>query len=137
MQGYPNYSWGYNPYLQGTQMSLPTYQQPQMQQQMSQTQMSGRFVNDVAEITANDVPMTGTYAIFPKQDMSEIYAKAWDSNGQIKTIRFKADIPSAEPIKPSETSPVDFTEVNERLDRIEKILSARNSRTKKEAGTDD
>ena len=136
MQPYLNYSWpnNYNPYLQPTQMSASNYQQPQIQQQ-NVTCMNGRFVNDMNEITANDVPMTGSYAIFPKNDMSEIYAKAWNANGQITTMTYKLSKPE-EP-KQVEHAQVDLTEVNDRLDRIEKILAARSTKTRKEANADD
>ena len=33
--------------------------------------------------------MTGAPAFFPKQDLSEIYVKAWNSNGTLDTVVFK------------------------------------------------
>ena len=32
--------------------------------------------------------MDGSISMFPMQDGSAVYGKFWDSNGQIKTIRF-------------------------------------------------
>lgn len=138
MNQYQPYSFNqFNPYLQGTQMSQPNYQQYQQpQRQMFPTGLSGRYIADPSEITANDVPMTGSYALFPKNDMSEIYAKAWDANGQIRTLTFKMENPTPEQEKQPETAKIDFTELNERLDRIEKILSAR-QKTKREVTLDD
>lgn len=52
----PNYYLA-NPYLQNQTM----YQQPVQQPYSS---LSGKYVNDFAEITANDVPMNGIPAIF-------------------------------------------------------------------------
>lgn len=43
----------------------------------------------VEQITANDVPMDGSVAIFPKQDMSEIYTKSWNADGTIRTVVYK------------------------------------------------
>ena len=47
------------------------------------------MVQSVEQITADDVPMNGSVAFFPKQDMSEIYAKSWGADGIIRTIVFK------------------------------------------------
>ena len=47
------------------------------------------MVLSVENITANDVPMDGTVAFFPKQDLSEIYAKQWAANGTINTVVYK------------------------------------------------
>lgn len=70
--------------LYGQQMP---YQMPQMQQQIPG--VVGRVVNGANEITANDVPMNGSFAFFPMQDMSAIYAKSWNADGTIRTIAFK------------------------------------------------
>lgn len=73
--------------LAGTQMSLPNVQQQQFQQ--IPTGINGKVVPSVENITANDVPMDGSIAFFPRQDMTEIYAKSWNSDGTIRTIVFK------------------------------------------------
>lgn len=96
-----------NPYLQNPYLQQRFYQQPQQYQQMQQLQqptqqiqqpqfqsqqlpqLIGRPVNQVEEITANDVPMNAPYALFPKSDLSEIYLKSWTANGTIQTIAFK------------------------------------------------
>lgn len=51
--------------------------------------INGKMVLSVENITANDVPMDGTVAFFPKQDLSEIYAKQWAANGTINTVVYK------------------------------------------------
>lgn len=91
-----NYMSMQNPYadrmsfLQNYQQSL---QQPmQMNQQPMPQQIAGingRVVQAVENINANEVPMDGSMAFFPKQDMSEIYVKSWNANGRIKTIVYK------------------------------------------------
>ena len=40
-------------------------------------------------IQASDVPMNMPYALFPKNDLSEIYLKSWNANGTIQTVVFK------------------------------------------------
>lgn len=89
-----NYT-GYNPY-QYNQMRFPEQQpiqQPVQQMQQPnlpvQTGVNGRIVTAVEQITANDVPMDGSMAFFPKQDLSEIYVKGWSADGTIKTIVYK------------------------------------------------
>lgn len=54
--------------------------------------LSGRFLNDFSEITANDVPMDGRSAVFVKNDKSEIQLREWSPNGQIVTTSYKAQI---------------------------------------------
>lgn len=87
---YPQY--GYNPYFQ-----QPRIQQPQIEpvqtvnqfQQQIPSGINGRVVQSVEMITANDVPMDGSAAFFPMQDMSAIFAKSWNADGTIKTVIFK------------------------------------------------
>lgn len=83
-----------NPYMdRAVQM-----QQFQQGQQMIPSQMSGAYqhpgligkvVNDVSMVSPNDVPMDGNIAIFPKNDMSEIYCKQWKQDGTIQTVVYK------------------------------------------------
>lgn len=93
------YGQNYNNYMpyQYQQRFEPVqqYQQPAQQMfnqqpfQQPQPALNGRVVAAVENITANDVPMDGSVAIFPKQDMSEIYAKSWNADGTIKTVVYK------------------------------------------------
>ena len=94
-----------NPYLQQNQQRYGNpYQQPvqqmqsqqfaynQMQQvlqQIQQPQLIGHIVDGQETIQASDVPMNAPYALFPKNDLSEIYLKSWTANGTIQTIVFK------------------------------------------------
>ena len=91
MQQIPRYNG-----MQYQQMQQPVYQNPVQQaptqQQAAAPQLIGRTVNSVDEITANDVPMNYPYAIFPKNDLSEVYLKSWTPNGTIQTITFKPEI---------------------------------------------
>ena len=58
--------------LQQFQQSLQAQQPQQPQQQFQQMPMgiSGRVVPNAEAIAANDVPMDGSVAFFPMQDMS-------------------------------------------------------------------
>lgn len=93
------YQNGYNPMLSPQQRLMQMEQQyPQFSQQNQFMQQPvqqqpqgivGKIVNDFSELTANDVPMNGSAAFFPKTDGSEIQARAWTSNGTIQTVVYK------------------------------------------------
>ena len=79
----------YNQFLpQGFQQE---YQQPQFSgaAQNQTIPMYGRIVPSVESIAPNEVPMDGNAAFFPKQDLSEIYAKSWGADGKIYTRLYK------------------------------------------------
>ena len=83
-----------NPYmdrmaqLQQYQQNLQPAQIPGAYPQQPQG-IIGRSVNDFSEITANDVPMDGRSAVFPKNDMSEIQVRTWGNDGKIITTSYK------------------------------------------------
>ena len=91
------YTPGYNPYqynpvqrFQEQQLpQQPVQQIPQQQNLQIQAGINGRMVAAVEQIAANDVPMDGSVAFFPKQDLTEIYAKQWGADGSIKTVVYK------------------------------------------------
>lgn len=71
------------------QQSQPLFNQQQSIQPQQQAGLNGKVVQAVEQITANDVPMDGSVAVFPKQDMSEIYTKSWNADGTIRTVVYK------------------------------------------------
>lgn len=125
-------------------MYQQNYQQPQtMQYQQAQTpfsNLSGRTVNNFSEITANDVPMTGGFAVFPKADLSEIEVRQWNANGTISARSFKPVLiedstnPQASE-KDGENMPSNaFRQVlMDRLDNIERLLSKKQGGNSKKA----
>lgn len=100
--------------------AMPWQQQPyqpaygQVSQPVVQSSISGKFVSSVSEIKPNDVPMDGSMGIFPQQDGSCIYARAWGNDGTISTVRY---VPETQP------EPVD-TFRDDVLSRLEKIEAA-------------
>lgn len=84
----------YSPYMQQQryqqqgQMEQQT-QQPIIPQQLVQRGLNGMVVMSADKITADCVPMDGSAAFFPKQDLSEIYVKNWCADGTIRTLIFK------------------------------------------------
>lgn len=83
---------------------MPQQEQFQPQQfvqqpQQNAVQMYGRIVPAQECIAPNEVPMDGNTAFFPKQDLSEIYAKSWGADGKIYTRLYKPVL-NADPIYP-------------------------------------
>lgn len=80
---YQQYQQAYNPI-----QNIQRFQQPQQPEQIQQG-IFGKVVQSQDSIVANDVPMNGSVAFFPKSDLSEIYAKQWSADGTISTMVFK------------------------------------------------
>ena len=89
----PGYNaYPYNPMQRFQEQQLPqqpVQQVPQQQNLQMQTGINGKMVAAVEQIAANDVPMDGSVAFFPKQDLTEIYAKQLGVDGSIKTVVYK------------------------------------------------
>ena len=79
---YTSQPYDYVPYPQATPLA-----QPQQFRPMTQG-LSGRMVNSLGEITPQEVTMDGSVSLFPQSDYSCIYAKAWNPDGTIKTVRY-------------------------------------------------
>lgn len=177
MQQFPNYSMnqmnmnqpnmgmhqGYNQPMQNPYIDrMNQLQQYQQSLQMVPTQMPtelqqpqgliGKVVNDVSMVSPNDVPMDGNVAIFPKNDMSEIYCKQWKQDGTIQTVVYKpilGDSPQDGTSMPqmnfdalNEDVRALREEISERFDRLEKSMGGTEvkkttPRTKKEVSADE
>ena len=89
---YPQQYGAYAPYQQVQQQRFQPQEQFQTMQNQQAIGLNGRIVQVVENINANEVPMDGSMAFFPKQDLSEIYVKGWNADGTIKTIVYKPQI---------------------------------------------
>lgn len=92
---------------------MPQQEQFQPQQFMQQpqqnaVQMYGRIVPAQECIAPNEVPMDGNTAFFPKQDLSEIYAKSWGADGKIYTRLYKPVLDADPSNLPSDTEKAKF-----------------------------
>lgn len=87
---------------------LPT----QMHGAYQQPGLIGKMVNDVSMVSPNDVPMDGNIAIFPKNDMSEIYCKQWKQDGTIQTVVYKPVLDQNQS-EATNTPHMDFNALNE------------------------
>lgn len=118
--GYPYMN---NQYMQ-TQQMQPQMQMPQQvpQQQNPQMGLNGKIVDSADMVRATEVPI-GSYGIFPKADLSEIYIKSWNSNGTTSIITFKPIVP--ETITPAqEGNQGDISQVLQKIEMLENKLDA-------------
>ena len=98
-------------YQQNLQQPLvPTSMSGANQQAMPQqiVGINGRIVQAVENINANEVPMDGSVAFFPKQDLTEIYAKSWNTDGTIRTLTFKPVLNDKTDILSGNTEKLEF-----------------------------
>lgn len=113
---YPQYPYGMN---QQTNPQMPSnVNAPRV------NTISGRVVSSPNEITPNEIPMDGTVSLFPTSDYSTIYAKAWNTNGQIETVKFVVSKPEEVTTEKSDGgTKAALDAINARLDKIEKAVS--------------
>lgn len=97
------------------------YRQPyrQMPTRMV-SQISGRVVNSLDDITVQEVPTDGTVALFPSADGKCIYSKRWTPDGNILTMRFVPEASEAQPKQPSRLDIID-NRISELFDVVERI----------------
>lgn len=160
MQNYPNFQPQMPPYQpmygQPTMMT-PQVQSPymdrlsqlqSMQQSLQQPQphisgLNGRVVEVAENILASDVPMDGSFAVFPKRDLSEVYVKYWTGEGKIATINFKPISEAPADISTTDTTSLRFDELSNVLgglydkvdklsSRIDEVLKSKTSQRSKE-----
>lgn len=155
MQPYQNYSQPMmnNPYqnygqsIQNPYMDrMAQLQQYQQNLQMQPTQMPGalqiqqtqgiigKVVGDFSEITANDVPMNGTSAVFPKNDMSEIQIRTWGADGKIQTISYKPILEQNQ-AETKNIPQIDFNALNEDVRALREDILARLESIEKSMGS--
>lgn len=88
----------YYPY--GVQQYSPIYQpQYQIQQQPTQQPSSGlscKIVDSLEVSKIQEVPF-GSFGVFPKGDLSEIYIKSWNGDGTTKIITYKPEVTNEVP----------------------------------------
>ena len=98
-----NYTPNYGAYQYNPMASYQRYQQPEPTQGIS-----GRVVQAVETINPNEVPMDGSVAFFPKQDMSEIYVKGWNADGTIRTLTVKPVLNDKTDVLSGDTEKLEF-----------------------------
>lgn len=92
--------------------------------------LPGRVVNNSDEITPQEVPMDGSVSLFPQSDFSCIYAKQWGKDGTIQTVRYIPD-QAQQANTPGSATDEQFNLINQRFDKIEKMLAGINRKPKR------
>lgn len=125
MLPYQPYNPMFNPNIPNP--NYPSQPQPQQSPLQSYQQrppiIPGRVVTDINEVTPNEIPMDGRVSLFPKNDYSCIYAKAWNSDGTITTVKFVAEQPVTSQ-KEENTNSIEtaLASIKEQVDKIDKRL---------------
>lgn len=122
------YPTNFNPYMANQQPQMPWQPQAQIAQPQPQfpaqpmfQNIPCRYAQSFENITANEIPMDGNYAVFLKSDLSEIQLKKWNGNGGIENISFK---PYTQDVQ--EEKPIDkFDALNDRITAIEGAIANR------------
>lgn len=101
---------------------------PSMFAQTAPKVLPGRMINKLEDITVGDVPNDGSLGLFPQQDGSCIYAKSWNADGTIKTMKFipseETDtLPRKESVQEAESSTDPFSSIGEKLDLLLDLLT--------------
>ena len=84
----------YQPY--GVQQYSPIYatsqyQQPQQQVNNQPNGLNGKVVDSYEVSKIQEVPF-GSFGVYPKGDLSEIYIKSWNGDGTTKVIVYKPEV---------------------------------------------
>lgn len=137
---FPQNQGGYNPMYgnprsmnNGNQMDIYRQQQANLAnlgnqngqmptQNGARNYIPGRMVANEQEIMAGEVPMDGSLSLFLQNDLRCIYAKQWNSNGTIDTVRYVLDIPAPQEQPNAAITNEVAAAIMERLDKIEKAL---------------
>ena len=121
---YPSISTNTPLYNQPSVGAVPQYPTIPPRPVMPQRAINGMVVQSADAITADCVPMDGSIAVFPKQDMSEIYVKNWNADGTIHTVTYKP----VEEIKPEAARVSAVTELSASVDDKLNELTGRMNR---------
>jgi len=119
---------------QTPQISERIFQQTPQTPPPRPTYLPGRVVNSPDDIRASEIPMDGTVAVFPSSDYSYVVLKAWNSNGSIQTEIYQHLNPNAEQ-KPDPKFEEFKMAIDERLDRLEEMLTSSRQATAKSSRT--
>lgn len=109
---YPNYQYN-NPFMN------------QAQAQSVVNGLQGKVVDSIDIVKVTEVPF-GSFSVFPKGDMSEIYIKSWSSNGTTQTITYKPVIESNKvETSPTSTNDLILQQIVNLENKIDAFINAK------------
>lgn len=82
----------------------------------------GRFVNNVEDIAPSEVPMDKSLSLFPMSDYSCIYAKQWQPDGTITTIKYVPEMQNVSSDTDKSSDNVTLDQLSQQLNNIEHML---------------
>lgn len=108
--------------------------QVRMQQQAQHSALAGRTVNNLNEITAQDLPMNGTSALFPLADGSAIYSRSWRGDGSVQTVEYRPvnQEQENEQVDPIAVLQNDISEIKGMLQSLQKPRTTRSKKVNDE-----
>jgi len=124
----------YYPY--GAQQYSPIYQQLQYQIPQQQTSsLNGKVVDSLEVCKVQEIPF-GSFGVYPKGDLSEVYVKSWNGDGTTKVVVYKPEV-IQEPEK-TDIYMVALDEIKKSIESLEeKIKPTAPVRKKKEEVIDE
>ena len=113
--------------------SYPQQQYQYQQQNNLYTGLQGKVVDSEDIVKVTDVPV-GSYGVFPKADLSEVYIKTWNSNGTTSILTFKPVVNSKTPQEEEKTNNMLFSKIEELEAKINSFLEQKTT-TSTSSGT--
>lgn len=128
MMGGYNQNWPYQTAMAGMNNiwnnTAPSMGQPTNSSQ----QLPCRMVSSENDIQANEIPVNGTYVIFVKNDLKEVYIRVLGSDGVIhgSTFELKSTDNLGRVDQNGNIQPDPFKEITDRLDYLTQYLTDAN-----------
>lgn len=110
----------YNPYNNSAIQYQPTQAPVAQVPQPTPPALNGKMVDSIEMVKATEVPI-GSYGIFPKGDLSEIYIKSWNPNGTTSIQTFQPVIVPQQP-------EINVNELLKRMEELERRISEMEAR---------
>lgn len=107
-----------NAYPTQTTNMYQQYQQPRLDYRPIVSHIPGHIINAPEEVRPNEIPMDGSIALFPTADFGCIYAKQWNTDGTITTVRFVKEQPSEPVTKPDSYEAL----INRRFNELKDLI---------------
>lgn len=129
MSYYPQYGvQQYSPIYQ-----TPQYQIPQQPQQQSPT-LNGKVVDSYEVSKVQEIPF-GSFGVYPKGDLSEVYIKSWNGDGTTKIVVYKPEI--IQEVNKPDIYMTALDEIKQSIEKLEEKIKPTTTRRKREDVVDE
>lgn len=129
MSYYPQYGvQQYSPIYQ-----TPQYQIPQPSQQQSPT-LNGKVVDSYEVSKVQEIPF-GSFGVYPKGDLSEVYIKSWNGDGTTKIVVYKPEI--IQEVNKPDIYMTALDEIKQSIEKLEEKIKPTTTRRKREDVVDE